>query len=222
MLYLIYDEAKLREATDNMETGISVGGRIINTVRYADKAVVANSQKGLQQLMDNLNKVTREFGMKINVKKTKVMCISRKGNSKLKIYVDGQQVDQVSQFRYLGSLISEDGYCTQEIQSRIEMAKKVFMGKKKLFTGIMNLELKKRIMKCLVWSVALYAAETWTLTQTDRRRLEAFEMWIWRRMEKISWLDKVTNEEVLKRVNEDRQILNSLWQRKHRWIGHVY
>ena len=100
----------IREATGNMETGISVGGRIINTIRYADdKAVVANSQKGLQQLMDNLNKVTREFSMKINVKKTKVMCISRKGNNKLKIYVDGQQVEQVSQLRYLGSLISEDG-----------------------------------------------------------------------------------------------------------------
>jgi len=72
------------------------------------------------------------------------------------------------------------------------MAKKVFMQKKK-FTGKTNLELKQRIMKCLFWSVALFAAETWTLTPTDRRRLEAFEMWIWRRMEKISWLDKVTN-----------------------------
>ena len=63
--------------------------------------------------MDNLNKVTREFSMKINVKKTKVMCTSRKRNNKLKIYVDGQQVEQVSQFRYLRSLISEDGYCTK-------------------------------------------------------------------------------------------------------------
>ena len=97
-------------------------------------------------------------------------------NNKLKIYVDGQQVEQVSQFRYVGSLISEDGYCTKEIRSRIETVKKVFM-EKELFTGKMNVELKKRIMKCLVWSVALYAAQTWTLTQTDRR-LEAFEMWI--------------------------------------------
>ena len=63
------------------------------------------------------------------------------------------------------------------------MAKKVFMEKKKLFTDKMNLELKKRIMKCLVRSVALYAAETWTLTQTDRRRLETFEMSMWRRIE---------------------------------------
>jgi len=58
------------------------------------------------------------------------------------------------------------------------MVKKVFMEKNKLFTGKMNLELKKIIMKCLVWSVVLYAAEMWTLTQTDRRRSEAFEMWI--------------------------------------------
>ena len=62
-----FDEAMIWEATDNMVTEILVGGRIINTIRYADdKAVVANSQKGLQQLMDNLNKVTREFSMKIN------------------------------------------------------------------------------------------------------------------------------------------------------------
>jgi len=95
----------------------------------------------------------------------------------------------------------------KEIRSRIEMAKKVFMEKKKLFTGKMNLELKKRIMKCLVWSVALYAAETWTLTQTDRRRLELESFEMWRRMEKISWFDEVTNEEALRRVNKDRQIL---------------
>jgi len=89
-LYLIHDEAMIREATDNIETGISVGGRIINTIRYADdKAVVANSQKGLQELMDNMNNVTREFSIKINVRKTKVMCISRKGNNKLKIHVAG-------------------------------------------------------------------------------------------------------------------------------------
>jgi len=56
---------------------------------------------------------------------------------------------------------------------------------------------------------------------SDRRRLEAFEMWIWRRVEKISWLAKVTNGKVLRRVNEDRQIHNFVWQRKLQWISHV-
>ena len=76
---------------------------------------------------------------------------------------------------------SKDGYCEKEINDRIAMGKKIFMDKKRLFTGKLNLELKKRIIKCLVWSIALYAAQTWTLTQTDRSRLEAFEMWIWRK-----------------------------------------
>jgi len=80
--------------------------------------------------MDNVNKVTREFGMKINVKKT--TCVSRKRNNKLKIYVDGQ-VEQVSQFRYLGSLILEDGYCTKEIRSRIEMGRKYLWRKRNCF-----------------------------------------------------------------------------------------
>jgi len=57
--------------------------------------------------------------------------------------------------------MSEHGYCTKKIHSRIEMAKKLFIEKRKLYTGKMNLELKERITKCLVWSVALYAAETW-------------------------------------------------------------
>ena len=82
-----------------------------------------------------------------------------------------------------------------------------------MFTGKMNLELKKRIMKCLVWCLALYAAETWTLTQTYKR-LEASEMRIWRRMEKISWLEKVTNKEVLRSVNELGQANTELYLAK--------
>ena len=70
-----------------------------------------------------------------------------------------------------------------------------------------------------MWSVALYAAET--LTQAERDRIEALEMWICRRMEKISWMEKVTNEDVLKKVNESKNMLNVIRQRKRKWIGHV-
>lgn len=85
----------------------------------------------------------------------------------------------------------------------------------------MNMELKKRIIRCLVWSVGLYAAETWTLTKTDRDRIEAFELSLWRKMERISWIDKVSNVNVLKRVDEQRQMLESNRQRKLRWLGHI-
>jgi len=81
----------------------------------------------------------------------------------------------------------------------------------------MNLELKNRIMKCLDWSVALYVCSRDVDVNSDTR-LAASEMSVWRRMAKISWLDKVTNNELLRRVNEDRQILNCIWQRRHRRI----
>jgi len=90
--------------------------------------------------------------------------------------MDGQQIAQVQDFRYLGSLISGDGYCEKEIVSRIGMAKKIFHDKTKLFTGKMNLELKKKIIKCLVWSVATYAVKIWTLREIDRKKIEAFRM----------------------------------------------
>jgi len=71
--------------------------------------------------MDDLNRVTQDYGMKINVKKTKVMCIIHKGNCRTKIQIGGQLVEQMSEFKYFGSFISEDGYCEKEIHSRIAL-----------------------------------------------------------------------------------------------------
>ena len=69
-------------------------------------------------------------------------------------------------------------------------------------------------MKCYIWSIAFYGAGTWTLRAVDQKRLESFEMWCWRRMEKISWTDHVRNEEVLLRVKEQRNILHEIHKRK--------
>ena len=76
-------------------------------------------------------------------------------------------------------------------------------------------------MKCFVWSMALYGAEIWTLRATDQKRLESFETWCWRRMEKISWIDRVRSEEVLLRVNEQKNILHEIRKRKVNWNGHI-
>jgi hypothetical protein len=71
------------------------------------------------------------------------------------------------------------------------------------------------------WSIALYGAETWTLRKVDQKYLESFEMWCWRRMEKISWTDRVINEDVLHRVKEERNIVHTIKRRKANWIGHI-
>jgi hypothetical protein len=81
--------------------------------------------------------------------------------------------------------------------------------------------LRKKLVKCYVWSIALYGAETWTLRAVDQKHLESFEMWCLRRMEKISWTDHVRNEDVLLRVKEQRNIPHEIRKRKTNWIGHI-
>ena len=100
-------------------------------------------------------------------------------------------------FKYLGSILTNDGRCTCEIKSRIAKAKCAFNKKGVLFTGTLDLELRKKLVKCYIWSIALCGAETWTHGTVNQKHLERFEMWCWRWMEKISWTDHVRNEEVL-------------------------
>jgi len=101
------------------------------------------------------------------------------------------------------------------------MAKAAFNKKRTLFTTTLELELRKKLVKCYVWSIALYGAETWTLRAMDQKHLESFEMWCCRRMEKISWTGHVRNEDVLLRVKEKRNILREIRKRKAKWIGHI-
>jgi hypothetical protein len=85
------------------------------------------------------------------------------------------------------------------------MAKAVFNKKKTLFTSTLDLNLRKKLVKCYISTIALYGAETWTLRSADQKYLQSFEMWCWRRMEKIVWNDYVRNKVIL-RVNEQRHI----------------
>jgi hypothetical protein len=156
--------------------------------------------------------------MEMYVEKTTVMRISRQP-SPMKIMIDQKQLENVECFNYLGSIITNDGRCTHEIKSRIAMAIATFNKKNYLFTSKLDLNLRKKLVKCYIWSIALYGAETWTLQKMDQKYLESFEMWCWRRMEKISCTDHMRNEEVLHRVKEERNILHTIKRRKPDWIG---
>ena len=99
-----------------------------------------------------------------------------------------KQLENVECFKYLGSILTNDGKCTCEIKSRIAMAKAAFNKNKTLFTSKLDLNLRKKLVKSYIWSMALYGAETWTLRAADKKYLESFEMSSWRRMEKIIWI----------------------------------
>jgi hypothetical protein len=105
-------------------------------------------------------------------KKTKVMRISRQP-SPIKIMIDQKQLENVE---YLSSMITNDARCTCEIKSRIAVEMAAFNKKKSLFTSKLDLNLRKKLIICYIWSIALYGAETWTLRKADQKYLECFEM----------------------------------------------
>ena len=99
------------------------------------------------------------------------------------------------------------------------MAEEAINRKRSIFCGPLEKELRKRLVKCFVWNVVLYGAETWTLRRNEQKRLEAFEMWV-RRMERVKWTDKIKNAVVLERVGEGRIMLELIRKRKRNWLSH--
>src|SRR6218665_2066044 len=113
--------------------------------------MVAGSEGGLQKLMDELNRTAKEYDMKVTIKKTKVMKVSRKGEGVINITIDGEILEQVERFRYLGALITSDGRCETEIKTRIGMAKNAFNQRKELLSKNLNKDIKKKIIKAIIW-----------------------------------------------------------------------
>jgi hypothetical protein len=101
------------------------------------------------------------------------------------------------------------------------MAEAAFNKERALFTSTLDFELWKKLVKCYIWSIDLYGAETWMLWAVDQKHLESFEIWCWRRVEKVIWTEHVRNEEVLLRIKEQRNILPEISKRKANWIGRI-
>src|SRR6476469_6660968 len=120
------------------------------------------------------------------------MVVSRNGGERMNITVEGQSVEQVSKFRYLGSLISEDGRCLDDVKTRIGMAEDAFNKRKELLTRSIRVDLRKSLVKILVWPVVLYGCDTWTMRKVEINHLNAFEMWVWERL--AGWIKGQMNK----------------------------
>src|SRR2546425_1105217 len=222
LLFSIYAEVMMIEALEDMEEGVLVGGQLISDVRFADdQGMVASTKMGLQRLMNKLNDTAKNFGRKINVQKTKTIVVRWDGDGVVNITVDGLRIEQVKSFKYLGSVTTEDGRSHSDVEVRIAMAKDAFNKRKEFLTKGLSRRLKKRMVKVLVWPVVLYGCETWTLLQDEINRLKALEAWLWRGLEKISWMDKVHNDEGFVTVKVARWLINTIRQRQKNWMGHV-
>ena len=220
-LFNLYADKLLAEALEGIG-GIKVGGESIKAIKYADdQAIIAENEEELQKMLERIVKTSEDYGMSVNTIKTKVMRIA-KTEGPLNIWLKQEKLKQVNSFKYLGSIVTQNGSCTEEIKSRIGQGKIAFSKIKALVTAKnIKIDIRKRFVKCLIWSIVLYGCETWAMKKREEKYLEGFEMWLWRRVGKIGWKEKIRNEEVLRRIGEGRCILKEIKRRKAKWIGHI-
>ncbi|GFO41770.1 endonuclease-reverse transcriptase [Plakobranchus ocellatus] len=187
--------------------GIKVGGQNTNNLRYADNTVlIAENKEDLQKLLNIVEEESRKKGLELNSKKTEVMVISRKQESpKCDIFINEVKLKQREMFKYLGKMISNDGKTNREISARTAEAKINFQKMKTILTNKhISIETRKRALQCYIEPVLMYGCKAWTISKQIQNKLEATEMWVLRRMLRIPWTTKETNERVLnKLIKED-------------------
>ena len=129
---------------------------------------------------------------------------------------------QVNQLKYLGSIMTSDAKSTVDIKCRIAVAKNTITEMKAILTNLkMPFQLRYRILTCYITPILLYGSENRTLNKTDIRKIKAAEMWFLRRMEKLKWTEKITNEEVLNKIIKNSNIMSDISQRQISFFGHM-
>ena len=220
-LFVTYTEKGMRDA-EASSFGITVGGTAISNLRYADDtALIENSKEALEHLTKNVNEVGKQLNLKLNVKKTKLM-VAGSLKEEHNITIDGEKVEQVESFKYLGSTKTATAACSGDIKSRIAIAKRRMIELQDIWNDRnLSKDLKVRLVKALVWSALIYGAEAWTLFKSDENRIMAAEMWICRRMLGVSWKEKRTNASILSELDVKKELLGKIMTLKLAYFGHI-
>ena len=224
-LFNIFLERIMTDALENFEGSVSIGGRNISNLRFADDIDgIAGSEEELKSLIGCLDQSSSNYGMEINADKTKLMTNHHDGFQE-ELEVSGQKLGVVSSFKYLGATISDVG-SKPEVLSRIAQTMGAMAKLKPIWNdGNISLKSKIKLMNTLVMSIFLYACETWTLNASLEKRILALEMRCYRKIMNISYKDHVTNERVRllvhTAVGKRDDLLTIVKQRKLRWYGHV-
>ena len=202
--------------------GFRIGGTVVNNLRYTDDTViVAVSEEQLQRLINVVLAKCEEKGLHLNSAKSFSMVFSKSITTPTcHIDVHGNILEQVQSFIYVGSLFSSDARCEKEIRRRIGIAKSSFTSMNKLFTSRnIDMAVRIRVIKCYVWSTLLYGCEAWTLSSVMIKKLEAFETWLYRKMLRISWKDRITSDEVCRRMKTSKALLGDIVRRQLSFLG---
>ena len=152
----------------------------------------------LKSLLMKVKEESKKVGLKLNIQKTKIMA----SGPITSWQIDGATVETVADFIFLGSKITADGDCSHEIKRHLLLGKKGMTNLDSILKSRdITLSTKVRLVKAMVFPVVMYGCESWSIQKAERRRIDAFELWCWRRLLRVRWTARRSNQSILKEIS---------------------
>ena len=204
---------------EEAQAGIKIARRNINNLRYADDTnLMAECEEELKSLLMKVKEESEKVGLKLKIQKMKIMASGPITSWE----IDGEKVGTVSDFILGGSKIIADGDCSHEIKICLLLGRKVLTNLDSILKSRdITLPTKVRLVKAMVLPVVMYGCESWTVKKAECRRIDAFELWCWRGLSRVSWTAGRSNQSILKEIGPGISLEGMMLKLKLQYFGHL-
>ena len=189
-------KAGLEEA----QARIKIAGRNINNLRYADDTtLVAENEEKLKRLLMNVKEESEKADLKLSTQKMKIMVSGPITSWK----IDGENMETVTDFIFLGSKITADVDCSREIKGPLFLGRKAITNLGSMLSRDITLLTMVRLVKAMIFPVVMGGCESWTIKKAECQRIDAFELWCWRKLLRVPWTARRSNQPILKEISHE-------------------
>ena len=204
---------------EEAQAGIKIARRNINNLRYADDTtLMAESEEELNTLLLKVKEESEKVGLKLNIKKTKTMASGPITSWE----IDGETVERVSDFIFSSSKITADGDCSHEIKRCLLLGRKFMTNLDSMLKSrFITLPIKVHLVKAMVFPVVMYGCERWTVKKAEHWKIDAFELWCWKRLLRIPWTARSSNQSILKELSPGCSLEGLMLKLKLQYFGHL-
>ena len=204
---------------EETQAGIKIARRNINNLRHADDTtLMAESEEELKSLLMKVEDESEKVGLKLNIQKTKIMA-----SSPITLWqIDGETVETVADFIFGGSKITVDGNYSHEIKRCLLLRRKVMTNLDSILKSRdITLPTKVHLVKATVFPVVMNGCESWTIKKAEHQRIDAFEVWCWRRLLRVPWTARRSYQSILKEISLEYSLEGLILKLKLQYFGHL-
>ena len=217
-LFNLYAEyIMLNAGLDEAQVGINIAGRNINNLRYADDTILmVESEEELKSLLMRVEEESEKTGLKLNTQKIKIMA----SGPITSWQIDGETMETVTDFIFLGSKITADGNSSHEIKGCFLLGRKAMRNLDSILKSRdITWPTKVCLFKAMVFAIVMCGCESWTIKKAVCERIDAFELWCWRRLLRVSWTAGRSNQSILKETCPDYSLEGLMLKLKLQCFG---